>query len=236
MHHPLDRPVWASLVGPQASLSEGGPLARRYQADIHLFAATPDDSPAAQRALADLVGPGEQVFVVQADPIAIPPGLQALKQARLVQMVATRTLSAADAGPDCEPLGEADAAEILALARLTEPGPFLPRTHTMGRFLGIRDGGRLVAMAGERFRPPGHTEVSGVCAHPDWRGRGLARRLSTAVTAAIQARGDTPFLHAWVTNRPAIELYERLGFVLRRELNGALLTRPAAEPAPPSTP
>ena len=124
-----------------------------------------------------------------------------------------------------QPLGDADAADMLALARLTEPGPFLERTHTMGRFLGIRIEGRLAAMAGERMRFPGYTEVSGVCTHPDFRGRGLARRLSAAAAVAIEARGERPFLHAWRSNRSAIALYESLGFELRAEVNVAVLDR-----------
>ena len=96
----------------------------------------------------------------------------------------------------------------------------------MGHFRGIRIGGRLAAMAGERLRFPGYVEVSGVCTHPDFRGRGLARRLSTIVAAEIARRGDTPFLHAWTTNAAAIALYQTLGFRLRTDVNVAVLTRP----------
>jgi predicted GNAT family acetyltransferase len=120
-------------------------------------------------------------------------------------------------------LTDEDAPEMLELAMLTEPGPFLTRTHTMGTFLGIRIGGRLVAMAGERMRFPGFTEVSGVCTHPEFRGRGLARRLSAAVVAGIEARGDQAFLHAWKTNHSAISLYQGLGFKVRTEVNVAVL-------------
>src|SRR5262249_52998820 len=122
-------------------------------------------------------------------------------------------------------LGDEDAAEMLALARLTEPGPFLPRTHAMGSFIGIRIGGQLVAMAGERMRFPGYTEVSGVCTHPDFRGRGYARRLSATVASRIEARGEQPFLHAWKSNDAAVSLYEDLGFQLRTDVNVAVLTR-----------
>ena len=164
-------------------------------------------------------------FIAQAPPIVVPPGLVAVKQAPGVQMLATRRLEPDDG---VELLGDADAAEMLALATLTEPGPFLPRTHTMGRFIGIRIEGRLAAMAGERMRFPGHVEVSGVCTHPDFRGRGLARRLSAAVTADIQQRGEQAFLHAWTSNTAAIALYESLGFVTRTTLNIAVLKRQPA--------
>jgi predicted GNAT family acetyltransferase len=224
--HPLDRPVWASLAGPHLALSEGSDLARRFMRDVNLFASARDDSAVALAALAALLRPCERVFVLQVPAIELPPGLVAVKRARGVQMVATRALP--DECATAQPLGDADAAEMLALATLTEPGPFLARTHAMGRFVGVRENGRLLAMAGERFRPEGWTEVSGVCTHPEARGRGLARALSASVTARIQARGEQAFLHAWQTNTAAIRLYESLGFVQRCEVDVAVLEKPAA--------
>lgn len=221
----LDRPVWAALSTRHLSLSLGCALARRYLSEVNLFASACDDRPAAQAALEQLVQPGERIFVLQVPDIVVPAGLVPVKAAKGVQMVATRSLRAASMDEDMVELTDADAPEMLALATLTEPGPFLARTHTMGRFLGIRIGGRLAAMAGERFRFPGHTEVSGVCTHPDFRGRGLARRLSAAVAARIESRGDRPFLHAWATNRPAISLYESLGFEVRTEVDVKVLER-----------
>ncbi len=222
---PLERPVWSSLTTHHAPVSEGGELARRFKRDVNVFAAARDDSPAALAALAALLQPGETAFVLQVPPIVMPMGLVEIKAARGVQMRATSKMPAAAASDELLLLTERDAPEMLALARLTEPGPFLERTHTMGDFLGIRMDGRLVAMAGERMRFPGYTEVSGVCTHPDYRGRGFARRLSAAVTARIEARGDQPFLHAWKTNHAAISLYETLGFELRAEVHVALIER-----------
>ena len=221
----LDRPVWASLQH-QPHWALGDERARRFRPDINRFAAARDDSAESLAALADLVGPGDDaVYLAQVPRITVPAGLVVAKEALGVQMVATQALA-----PDEEAqlLGDADAAEMLALATLTEPGPFLPRTHTMGRFIGIRIDGRLAAMAGERMRFPGHIEVSGVCTHPDFRGRGLARRLSAAVTADIQRRGEQAFLHAWATNTAAIALYESLGFVTRAAVNIAVLKRQPA--------
>lgn len=227
MQHPLDRPVWASLTTSHLPLSEGSSWARRFDRQVNVFASARDDSEQALAALADMVQPGERVYLLQVPEIVVPPGLHAVKQARGVQMVATRSL-ARDADLDgITGLAEADAPEMLALAQLTEPGPFLARTHLMGSFVGIREGGRLLGMAGERLRLPGYTEVSGVCTHPDARGRGFARRLSAVVAARIEARGDQPFLHAWSSNRTAIALYESLGFVQRAEVNVAVLERPA---------
>lgn len=227
MKHALDRPVWASLATFHAGLAEGSALAKRYARDINVFASARDDSPEALDALADLVQPGEHVYVLQVPDIAIPSRLRAVTTALGVQMLATRTINEQPGAERMVVLGDADAPEMLALAQLTEPGPFLARTHEMGRFRGIRIDGRLAAMAGERMHMPGYTEVSGVCTHPDFRGRGLARRLSTVVAHAIQARGEQAFLHAWKGNWPAIALYETLGFRLRSEVKVAVLERAA---------
>lgn len=219
----FDRPVWASLTHAPA-LAKGGDLAKRYRRDIHQFASARDDSDdASLAALALLVAPGEPVFILQAQPAPVPPGLQALRRAEGVQMLAARPITPEEGDDPAIELGDADAADMLALARLTEPGPFLPRTHTMGRFVGIRVGGRLAAMAGERMRFEGGTEVSGVCTHPDFRGHGFARRLSSVVAHAIQQRGDQAFLHAWTTNTAAIALYESLGFRIRTTVNVVVL-------------
>jgi predicted GNAT family acetyltransferase len=222
----LDRPVWASLTyAPH--LAEGSDLARRFRRDVNVFAATPDDSPASLAALAGLVCDDETVFLLQVPAIRVPDSLVTVREAQGVQLLAARSIEP-EAGKDTIlVLGDADAGEMLALAKLTEPGPFLPRTHTMGRFVGIRVDGHLVAMAGERMRFPGFTEVSGVCTHPDFRGHGFGRRLSSVVAHAIQQRGEQPFLHAWASNTAAIALYEKLGFKHRTAVQVTVLKKQA---------
>jgi predicted GNAT family acetyltransferase len=224
MMHDLDRPIWESLNTFHARFAEGDERAKRFMRDVNLFASARDDGAEAQTALAALVRPGERVYILQVPAIAIPPGLRAKRTALGVQMVATRSV-AAERDDAITLLTDADAPEMLALATLTEPGPFVARTHRMGRFVGVRIDGRLASMAGERMRFPGYTEVSGVCTHPDFRGRGLARRLSASVTAAIQGRGDRPFLHSWAANAAAIALYHGLGFEIRENVNVAVLER-----------
>jgi predicted GNAT family acetyltransferase len=112
---------------------------------------------------------------------------------------------------------------MLALATATQPGPFFARTHELGTFWGVKVDGRLVAMAGERMKPPGYTEVSGVCTDPGHRGKGYAALLSRTVATQIMARGETPMLHAYASNTPAIRLYEQLGFELRTHVNVTIL-------------
>jgi predicted GNAT family acetyltransferase len=111
---------------------------------------------------------------------------------------------------------------------LTRPGPFFAKTHLLGRFVGVRIGGRLVAMAGERLQGPGFTEVSGVCTHPDFRGRGLAGGLMRVVMGRILARGELPVLHVYTSNTGAVALYRTLGFAVRREVTMSVLRRPDA--------
>jgi len=220
--HPLDRPIWSALSGRHAHFRLGTPLALRYRPQISPFAASRDDSPAALAALAALASPNGHLVLLAAGRIAMPPNMLVDRQAAGVQMVAGN-LRAVQADERIVELGEADAAEMLALATLTEPGPFLAETHRFGGFIGIRIDGRLAAMAGERLKPDGHCEVSGVCTHPDFRGRGLAGLLSAVVANRIAARGEIPFLHAYAANAGAIRLYETLGFRVRAEVSVVVL-------------
>ncbi len=212
--HPLDRPVWSALANRQRAFSLGDDLVRRLDPAVGPFAAVGADEPESLSRLGALVAEHGPVVLLQRGEIPVPPGTTARLRAAGVQLVLDR-LAAVPTTADPVPLGADDVDEMVALARLTEPGPFESRTPELGGFLGIRSEGRLVAMAGERMKPEGHTEVSGVCTHPDHRGRGYAAMLSAAVADRIVARGETPFLHAYAANRAAITLYERLGFVLR---------------------
>ena len=213
--HPLDRPVWSSLITRQRDFALGDDLARRFDPGIGPFAAIAEDDPAHLAALSALVAEYGPVVLLQRGAIPVPPGTTPRLRAAGVQLVLDR-LPAVPVTADVVALGAADADEMVALAKLTEPGPFEARTPELGGFIGVRDDdGRLVAMAGERMRPEGYAEVSGVCTHPDHRGRGYAAMLSAVVADRIVARGETPFLHAFTSNRAAVALYERLGFVLR---------------------
>jgi len=221
--HSLDRPIWAALTTKQADLASGGPRAMRFPADISPFAATPDDSPESLAALAALI-PSGTAFVTVGKSAAVPPDTTVEKAAPLIQMHAV-DLVAPEHSDEVIPLGDANAPEMLELATLTRPGPFLANTHRLGRFIGIRRDGRLAAMAGERLHVDGYREVSAVCTHPDFRGRGYAGLLSRIVADRIRSEGETPFLHAYADNEAAIRLYEALGFRIARELVVQMLRR-----------
>jgi predicted GNAT family acetyltransferase len=220
--HPLDLPARSALHGRHAHFAIGIGGARRYHPEYGVFAALDDHSDATLAALAALVTEHGDVALLEAEAPPPLPGLAIASQDLGVQMTAHEITPGPARAHALIPLGDADAPEMLALATLTEPGPFFTRTHCLGTFLGVRVDGRLVAMAGERMKPDGFTEVSGVCTHPDHRGRGHAAALMRAIAAGILARGETPFLHAYASNHAAIALYERLGFTLRREI---LMTR-----------
>jgi ribosomal protein S18 acetylase RimI-like enzyme len=211
---PLDRPVWSALSDRQQSVSVGTTRARAFDRDIGPLAASMDDSEATLADLAAIVADRGMLILLQADPSPVPAGCRADMVADAVQMVATDRLHLPDPG-EVVALGDADAPEMLALAQLTAPGPFGPRTHGLGQFYGVRIDGRLAAMAGERMSLAGYREVSGVCTHPDFRGRGLAMRLCAKVISQIVVRGERPFLHAYASNTGAISVYEKLGFAIR---------------------
>ncbi len=224
--HLLDAPVWHALNSHLSHLALGGPRARRFVPQVNIFAATASDSTDDLAALSALFAPGETLLSLQVQAMPAPPGMQLSKSGEGVQMVASSMLQPLPCAHPLLPLGAADAAEMLALAELTEPGPFSAETWRMGAFLGVRIDGRLAAMAGTRMHLPGWCEVSGVCTHPDFRGQGLARVLSAQITAAIQARGEQAFLHAWASNQAAQDLYRSLGFVERCRVSACAYQKP----------
>ena len=150
-----------------------------------------------------------------------PPGWEILRRIEGVQLVDAGIEAAEDA--EAVRLGPTDVPEMLDLVARTEPGPFRKRTVELGAYLGIRRDGALAAMAGERMRMPGWTEISAVCTDPAYRGRGLGTRLIRAVAAGIRARGETPMLHAAADNTSAVRLYYSLGFELRRHIEFLVL-------------
>lgn len=217
----LDNPIWNALASRQLVLSQGDGLARRFPADIGPLAGLVEQTPDAYVSLASLAN-GEQMVLFLDQPPALPPGWTLCVGGNLLQMVYEREAPGI-AHPELLPLGEEDIPEMLALTRLTKPGPFRQRTIELSGYIGIRQDGRLAAMAGERLKMDGFTEVSAVCTHPDFQGRGYAGILIEAVCRGIQNRGETPFLHVFSENTGAIGLYEKLGFTKRRSLHLAVV-------------
>lgn len=221
--HVLDNPVWHALTGTHATVAQRSGSAARYVPDVAVFAALADDTtPAAWDALATLVGPGAMAFLVRPD-LAVPESWTERTSAPCRQMWLRDPNAPAERPADptspLVALGAADVAEMLALVHRTRPGPFVTRTVELGTYLGIRDRGQLVAMAGERLHPPGFTEISVVCTDPAYRGQGLASRLVAGLVSGIRARDETPFLHLTVDNDAAHRVYAALGFETRTFLS-----------------
>ena len=230
--HPLDNVIWSALTTQHAALARGDLLARRYPSAFTPFAALPkplEPSVAGFHALAHGMAVDQVVAMFTLEDIAPPSELEVVVRRDMVQMVQTAPVPSAHRG-DVELISLApdDAADMAALADRTKPGPFSTRTHELGHFFGVRMDGTLVAMAGERMRVDGWTEVSGVCTDDAFRGRGLARELVIAVANAIVARGETPFLHAFEDNVSAIGLYKTLGFEVRTRLRLTTMRKVAA--------
>jgi predicted GNAT family acetyltransferase len=225
--HPLENVIWRALTTRQASFAEAVGQARRFPLEVTLLAAfeAPDD--AGYESLAGLVGPGGTGAVFLNEPYQARPGLEYVVGAPLLQMVCENGMAPQNSTStsDIFELCDEDSPEMVELATLTKPGPFGTRTHELGYYVGMRVDGKLVAMAGERLKVPGYTEVSAVCTHPDHLGRGYAGRLMTEVMRCIRQRGEKPFLHVRSDNARAIALYERLGFRKRWEGHFAVLRK-----------
>jgi len=224
---PLDNPVWHALTGPQAEFSEGSSLALRYQTDVAVFAALPDEvGPDAWDALAELVGPGGSAVLFRPAALEVPHDWEIALSMQSLQMIATERIGEPD--DSFVSLGATDVPEMLALVERTRPGPFAPRTVALGTYLGVRaeSADRLVAMTGERLHPTGYTEISAVCTDTEARKRGLATRLVRAIAAGIEARNERPILHVLAENHSAIRVYEALGFEIRAAFETLVMQAP----------
>ncbi len=232
----LDNPIWSSLATRHAHLAIGARvghgLARRYPADIGPLSAVQELTSAAFADLAAIVPKSDVAVLFLENSVEVPAGWQLLRDGTLVQMVCPTVPDQPSLADAILPMSSADFPEMLTLASLTEPGPFRGNTANLGGFVGIRVDGRLAAMAGQRLAPTGFAEVSAVCTHPDFRGRGYAQALVAAVTRNIHSEGRTPFLTSFEANTAAIRIYQQVGFVHRRTFQLAVLKPPSPSHEP----
>ncbi len=212
----LDNIVWNALVGPHARFASGTGNARRYARGFSPMLGFADPQQPDFAALTPFCDVGEHFYC--ADWTGdVPEGWRLEAQASMYRMVWTLPAPPTDEEVDCVALGPEHAQQAFDLATLTKPGPFGPKTIELGEYFGVFEGARMVAMAGERMHAPGLREVSGVCTHPDYQGRGMARKLMAKLVRRQLQRGETPFLHVMTTNQGPHALYLRMGFVNHRQ-------------------
>lgn len=212
----LDNPIWASLASRHRALAHAAAGVARYPAQVAPFLGVADAAPA-DDALRALVPPDDTALVLGLAP-AVGAGWELRHLADLAQMICRAPLPAPADAADIVELGADRREDVLALTALVYPHYFRPRTMELGRYFGIYADGRLAAMAGERMGMDGYTELSAICTHPDFLGRGHARRLLAFLANDNHARGRIPFLHVSHENPRAVELYLRNGFELRRDV------------------
>ena len=214
----LDNPIWHALIGPHAGLAIGHGLARHYPRDIVPFSAVAEATAAAYADLAVDLPSGLEARLLRPTNETAPAGWKTVRARPIIQMVAGDLVTPDFAlRGDLTVLGADDAKDMLELAEVAKPGPFGPRAYLLGRYVGYRDGGRLLAMGGERCRLPGFVELSAISVHPDARGTGLGTAITLHLARQALARGETPFLQVFPDN-PAVALYRRLGFRERTRL------------------
>jgi ribosomal protein S18 acetylase RimI-like enzyme len=227
--HLLDNAVWWSLLSEHRHLAETHGRAARYRAVVSPFAAMESFDEDSWNDLHALVGASGACVLFGADvPTALPPGWSSRARGTGRQMhIDPHDVEQKDA-VEMRSLMTDDVPQMLELVKITQPGPFLPGTISMGSYFGHFRDGQLVAMAGERLRPNGFAEVSAVCTHPDAQRQGLASALTNRVTRGIIEKGRQPFLHVAESNEKARRVYEGLGFRQRRLVEFVLLTAPPA--------
>jgi GNAT superfamily N-acetyltransferase len=224
--HALDNPIWQALISTHAHFAEARNGARKFPHEVSVLAGFFEPTPENYNSLAALLRPDERVGLFLEQPPDPPAPWTIDRTTPLLQMLCERRSPAGvHSNPGVIRLTEDDVPEMLALTKLTNPGPFGSRTHEMGDYWGIRIAGTLAAMAGERLKLPGYTEISAVCTYPDHLGHGYASVLIAKLVDRIFNRGEQPFLHVLPENTRAIQVYERLGFAKRALLHLVVLRR-----------
>jgi GNAT superfamily N-acetyltransferase len=226
MYPLLDNIMWNCLSGPHAKFAAGRGAVRRYAQGFSPILGFEHPEEPDFAALEEICAPGESFYCdIWTGPA--PRGWQIEKEATMFKMVWSAAIPESDAAPDAVALRPDHAPQAVELAKLTNPGPFGIRTPELGEYFGYFEGDQLVAMAGERFCAGDLQEVSGICTHPSFQGRGLARKLTLKLIRRQMLRGKATFLHVMGHN-PARVLYEKLGFRIYRDTICRVISRTPA--------
>lgn len=220
MAHILDNPVWNALISGNQPLAHGTEQVKFFAADVSPFVGFAAPTVQVFAALHNLVPPGRRLGVVSPEALEIPARWQLVQLMQVYQMVQEQADDDQREGvPRLILLGPEHVPAMLALTKRMNPGPFLSNTIAFGHYAGVFDGNELVAMAGQRLHAGPYAEISAVCTHPDYLGRGYASHLLRHQAQRIRATGGIAFLHVKTDNVPAIRVYQALGFTVRREMS-----------------
>jgi len=220
MDHPLNNPAWNALNSGNKSLSLGNEKAKFYQPEVSIFSGMSESTTENFEELYKTTPPEGFFGYVSMKAMDIPAPWQVVHPVECYQMVCEgEVIERKKPEATLVPLTAENVPAMLDLTKLTNPGPFSTRTIELGHYQGIFDGDKLVAMAGQRMNPTPYAEISAVCTHPDYLGRGYAAQLLIAQARRIKAAGEIPFLHVLTSNTRAINLYESIGFAIRRHVH-----------------
>lgn len=217
--HKLDNPAYYGMISGNRDLSLGTEGVRYFPASVSPFVGMADHGAERFGELAGMLPRGQVAAVATAAEIVIPSAWKVVQHGMGLQMMGEGVAAAETGDWEFVPLRVEHVPQMVALAKLTNPGPFAERTIEFGNFVGVFDGERLMGMSGHRLHPVPYIEVSGVCVHPDYSGRGLGGALTLYQVEKIREMGELPILHVWASNTRAIGVYESLGFVTRTALH-----------------
>ena len=225
MEHVLDNPIWHALSTRQAVLNKGTERVKFFDESVSPFVTMDAWKEADLREMQEILPLERSFYVLIPRQVNIPEAFEQVYTTPIYQMVCEVFHPQMLPEQSVLEMGAGDVQEMIELTALTRPGPFSTNTMSFGRYIGISEGTRLAAMAGERMKVPGYTEVSAVCTHPDFLGKGYASHLMSILCAEIITRGETPFLHVRADNPRAIRAYERLGFSISRDVFFVIIKR-----------
>ena len=217
-------PVWHALDTSHRRFASILGEACRYPADVAPFAAVASPSIAALSELRSLMTLGESIWIFGQGHSQVR-GLFVEQSLDSFQMVLPKTAVLPPSTGEIAKLSDASAPDMVELTSLAFPGFFRAKTCNMGSYYGVQFDGKLIAMGGERIRIEKFVEISAVCTHPDYRGQGYGASIIGQLVGNHRRDGLVSWLHVSCSNRKAIELYLRLGFVVVRKIALSRLSR-----------
>jgi len=222
---PLDNPVWEALSSKQSHFKLGNQTLKYFLSNVSPFVGLQNWTETDLQELINHLPADRSFSVMIAKEVTLPTSFEIVFTTPLYQLYCPVLNPFANPAIACRKLGNADVAQMLELTEMTKPGPFYERTIDFGNYVGIFNNDQLVAMAGERLKVNGYTEVSAICTHPDFLGKGYASFLLSKISEHIVNEGNIPFLHVKQDNSRAIDVYKKLGFQIRTDVYFAVFKK-----------